>query len=98
MKENRIDLNEIKRLAGLSALEFSDDELEKFKDEFSDILEFIDEIVKSNVDNEELIYPMHDFDDLRDDEAKESLAQEEILLNSPNTKKGSFCVPKMMEE
>ena len=32
-----------------------------------------------------------------EDEAKESLPQEEILLNSPKTKKGSFCVPKMLD-
>ena len=32
-----------------------------------------------------------------EDEAKESSPQEEILMNSPKTKKGSFCVPKMLD-
>lgn len=96
MKE--IEIEEIKRLAGLSALEFDDEELEKFKGEFTSILNFIEEISKANVDGIELEYPTHDFDDLRDDEVVEGLSQEEVLANSPSTKKGSFCVPKMMEE
>ena len=80
MSKTKITLEEVKRLAGLSALEFSKEELEAFVPEFEKIVELVDEVKNCDIGNSQL-----------------GLPQEEILLNSPKTKKGSFCVPKMLD-
>ena len=69
MSNTKISIDEVKRLALLSDLDFTEEELNSF--------------IKLAT--------------LREDEAKESSPQEEILMNSPKTKKGSFCVPKMLD-
>lgn len=96
MKE--IELSEVKKLASLSALEFSDEELEKFIPEFSNILNMVNEVQKCDTKDVELSYSSHKLASLRQDEAREGLEQEEVLLNSPKTKKGCFAVPQMLED
>ncbi len=97
MNKTTITTDEVKRLAGLSALEFTEEELEAFVPEFERIVELVDEVKNCDIGNSELKYTTHKLCECREDEAKESLPQEEILLNSPKTKKGSFCVPKMLD-
>ncbi len=94
---NKITIEEVKRLAGLSALEFSEEELEAFIPEFESMLELVDEVKNCDIGEVEVDYARHSLAECREDEPKESLPQEEILLNSPKTKKGSFCVPKMLD-
>lgn len=92
----KLEIEDIKHLAYLSALQFSDDELEKFKDDFNNILGFVDQISSANVDGE-LEYSPIDVEELRDDVAKESYPQSKILENAPKQKMGCFAVPLMME-
>ncbi len=97
MSKTKITLEEVKRLAGLSALEFSEEELEAFVPEFEKIVELVDEVKNCDIGNSQLAYTTHKLSECREDITKTSLPQEEILLNSPKTKKGSFCVPKMLD-
>ena len=97
MNKTTITTDEVKRLAGLSALEFTEEELEAFVPEFERIVELVDEVKNCDIGDSKLEYTSHKLSDCREDVAKESLPQEEILLNSPKTKKGSFCVPKMLD-
>lgn len=91
-----ISKEEIKHLADLSALEFSDEEIENFQKEFNQILEFVNKINSAKVDGD-IEYNVHDFSELREDIAKNGLSQDEVLLNAPQAKLGSFSVPLMME-
>jgi len=93
----KISIEEIKRLASLSSIEFSEEELASFTDEFSNILELVEKVKNSDIGDAEIKYTCHDMSELREDEVKPSFTQEEVLLNSPKTKKNSFCVPKMLE-
>ncbi|MFA6860260.1 MAG: Asp-tRNA(Asn)/Glu-tRNA(Gln) amidotransferase subunit GatC [Clostridia bacterium] len=88
---------EIQRLATLSALNFKEEELDSFAKEFESIVGFVQKIVDAKIDEKKLEERTVEFDDLREDSAEESLPQSEVLLNSPKSKSGSFCVPKMME-
>ncbi len=97
MSKTKITIEEVKRLADLSALEFTDEELASFIPEFENILHLVDEVKNCDVGDGQIDYPKHLLCSLRDDQVKESLPQEEILKNSPKTKKGSFCVPKMLD-
>lgn len=95
--ENKISVDEVKRLAGLSSLEFTEEELISFTEEFSTILSLVEQVKNSDIGNTEIKHACHDLSELREDKVKPSFTQEEVLLNSPKTKKGSFCVPKMLE-
>ena len=97
MSNTKISIDEVKRLALLSDLDFTEEELNSFIPEFKKILEFVDQVKNCDTDDVEIEYTSHKLATLREDEASESLPQEEILLNSPKTKKGSFCVPKMLD-
>lgn len=93
----KITLDEVKRLATLSALEFEQSELESFATEFESVLEMVDEIKSCDVEAKQ-IYKTHKFADLREDIPQESIPQEKALQNSPKTKKGAFAVSQMLEE
>ena len=87
----------ISHLSTLSKLSFTDDELEKFASDMSNIIEIVD-IVKE-VDIE--YYPLADnrnirVNDLREDVAKESMATDKILKNAVNSD-NCFIVPKVVE-
>ena len=91
-----LEIEDIKHLANLSALEFEESELENFKNEFNSILTFVDQIKNADVEGD-LEYMPIDVEELREDEAKESFSNEEILTNAPKKKMGCFAVPLMME-
>lgn len=92
----KLEIEDIKHLANLSALEFTSEELENFKDDFNNILGFVDQISNANIEGE-IEYSPIDVEELRADEARESYAQEVILENAPKQKMGCFAVPLMME-
>ena len=54
MSKTKITLEEVKRLAGLSALEFSEEELEAFVPEFEKIVELVDEVKNCDIGNSQL--------------------------------------------
>ncbi len=93
----KITLEEVKRLATLSALEFDEAELKTFAEEFGSILNMVDEIQTCHTDLKQ-VYKSHKFEDLREDVPKESVSQEKALQNSPKTRKGAFVVSQMLEE
>lgn len=97
MNKTKITIDDVKNLALLSALEFTEEELINFIPQFEQIVEFVDEVKNCDIGNTQLNYTSHKLSDCREDEIKQSFSQEEILLNSPKTKKGSFCVPKMLD-
>lgn len=95
----KIDINEAKKLAKLSRLEFSDDELKQFVVEFENILEQVDLINSVNTDGVELFEKTIDAKtELREDKIKASYSQEEILKNAPQSEDGTFIVPITVEE
>ncbi len=92
----KITLDEVKKLATLSALEFDESELDQFSSDFESILDMVDEIKNCEVDSK-LSYKSHKFEDLREDLPHESFSQEKALQNSPKTRKGAFAVSQMLE-
>ena len=95
----KIEIEEVKKLAKLSRLEFEDDELEKFSKDFENILEQVNLINKVRTDGVELYEKTLDAkEELRRDEIKQSFKQEEILQNAPQSEDGAFVVPTTVEE
>jgi len=95
----KISIDEAKKLAKLSRLEFSQEELQKFTSEFDSILNYVDLINKVNTQNVDLKEKAIDAEeDLRTDVIIKSLSQDEIIANAPLSEDGAFVVPTTVEE
>ena len=91
-----MDKKEIKHLAELSKLEFTDEELESFDFEFEKLIELADIIKNANRDGERKLN-MIDMNELREDNPKSGYSSEILLENAPDKKKGYFVVPRIVE-
>ena len=93
----KVTSEDIKHLASLSALEFSDEKIESFKGEFESILNFVDQIANAKIENVDTFNRSVAVADLREDEAKESAPVDVLLKNAPKQRKGYFNVPKVVD-
>ena len=94
-----ITIQEVKKLARLSRLEFSDAEAERFLGEFDAILQQVDAINKVDVSGVDLFCDTVDADtQLRADEVKPSLPAADIIKNAPSAEGTAFWVPVTVVE
>ena len=90
-----ISLEQIKHLAHLSRLEFSEDELKEMQGDMGKILEFVAQIDALDLEGVEPLTQMSESTDImREDEAKGMLPKEEALKNAPDANSDYFRVPK----
>ena len=91
MSESSPGPEDVRRVARLARVGLDDDEVERFTEQFADILDYfetLDEVPE--VDREaDLVNVM------RDDEVRPSLTQEEALANAPETEDGYFKGPNV---
>jgi aspartyl-tRNA(Asn)/glutamyl-tRNA(Gln) amidotransferase subunit C len=75
---------EIKHIASLAKLSFSDSELAKFENEFNEILSYVSKIQECDVSGIEFEHNMQEFigDILQEDTVKPSLSREKVLQNA----------------
>lgn len=87
----KFSIEEVRHVAKLSNLSFSDKELEALGKELSETIEFIDHLSEVNTDN---VSPTPQvtgkINELREDKVLPSLSQEEALKNAKNTYNGYF--------
>lgn len=91
MSDSAVDPEEVEHIASLARVELSEDERERFADQFGDILaafEALDEVPETEREPE-LINIM------RADEIRESLDQETALQNAEETEDGKFKGPRV---
>lgn len=93
----KLTIDDIKHLADLSALKFSDEELENFLPEFNNTLDMINQIESFEVDGEYIFDNIVPITELREDEVRPSMSQEKALINAPKQRKGCFNVPRVVE-
>ena len=91
-----MDLKEIKHLAELTKVEFSQEELQAFSKEFEQLVDFAD-IVKNSSESGQIKYAQIDMNDLRQDKPKESMSVEKLLQNTPKVASQSIVVPRIVE-
>ena len=91
-----MDKKEIKHLAELSKLEFTDEELEAFGFEFEKLIELADTIKNAEINGEKKLNII-EMNDLREDNPKDSFSSEILLENAPDQKKGYFAVSRIVE-
>jgi len=92
----RISSDDVKHVARLAELEFSDEQISRITPQLDKILEHVARI--SIVDTEGIQSTSHAVEIknvLRDDIADDSISQEEALKNAPEEEDGGFSVPRI---
>lgn len=92
------DKNSTIKLAKLSRLSVNDNQLNSLEKDLKSILKFIDQLKEINTED---IDPTSNSLDqkliLRDDIAENTLSNEDLLKNVPESELGFFVVPKVIE-
>lgn len=95
-----INTQEVEKIADLSHLRFTPEELQRFVDQFQKILEYCAQLEALSTDDvnptyhaleEELATP------LREDQVKPSFSTQQALANAPDSTEEYFRVPAVIE-
>ena len=93
-KKNKISEQEVRKIAALSRLSLSSDELKKRTEDMNNILNYMDTLNEIDTDNVDELYNVHDMNNaLRDDSFEESLDKKDVLKNSPSSNEDYIEVP-----
>jgi len=93
----KISLDEVRRIAALAHLDFSNKEYEELASQLSDILDYIEAL--KELDTSGVSPTSHQMESgaaLRKDEVRPSLSEEEVLANAPKYGGSHFKVPKVI--
>lgn len=86
------------RIAELSRLELTAEELTTYESQLSEILAHIDTLQSIDVaDVDPIAHPTPVFDVLRADESRPGLPPEAFLANAPDQAQGQLRVPKVVD-
>ena len=94
----RLTIEEVQRIAHLARLELSEDELQRFTGQLSEILNYaarLQELDTSHIPPTSSVLPPRSI--LRPDEALPPLPLEEVLRNAAASARGQFKVPPVLE-
>lgn len=92
-----VSIDEVKHIAKLAKLKFSDEELEDFTYRFNDILKYMDMLNKVDTENiAPLSHPVEMINVFRDDTLKEPVSTEDAMKNAPDSDGEFFRVPKII--
>lgn len=93
-----VSKEDIKEIAGLCKLKFSEEELEGFTAKFSQVLEYVDKLKDVNTEGVNPTYHVNEhIQPLREDVAKEGLSREDVLKNAPEEQYGYFKLLRVMD-
>lgn len=87
----------IKHIANIAMLDFSEEELEKFADSFSETMDFVDQIRHVPTKGGKT-FQVNDMEShLRDDQVREGLDQDQATRNSKSEKYGYFDIIRYVD-
>jgi aspartyl-tRNA(Asn)/glutamyl-tRNA(Gln) amidotransferase subunit C len=90
---------DVAHVAKLARLTLSDDELDQFTQQLSQVLEHANDM--SSLDLENVVPTTHPFglvNVVRDDVVRPSLDRDEVLAMAPDSEDGRFAVPRIIGE
>lgn len=89
--------DDVKHIAALAKLKFSDEELDKFTSQFNEILNYIETLNEINTENiEPMSHPLNSENVFREDILVPGSSTEDALKNAPATDGTFFIVPKII--
>lgn len=93
----KITTEEVKKIALLSRLSFSEDELENLKDSMSGILTYMEELKQYDTEGvAPMAHAVEQFNVMREDIPYTSFTHEEALMNAPEQEDGYFKVKRII--
>lgn len=93
-----MNTKEVAHIASLSKLHFSENELDSFAKEFTELVSYVNIINDLEIESVEPLEQIVSTDGLlRVDEGRPSLTTKEALLNAPKKSDTFFKVPKVIE-
>lgn len=94
----KISIDEIRHLAHLARLEFTEAEMQEMQGDMDKILGFVEKINELDLEGvAPLVYLSEERNVLREDEAKQVLTKDEALKNAPDKDSDYFRVPKVLQ-
>lgn len=90
---------QVKKIAKLSRIKLQDSEIEHFRTELSNIMDWIEELQEVNTDNVAEMASVANMNlPTREDAITEdNSSNDDVLKNAPNSEYGFFTVPKVVE-
>ncbi|MES0361021.1 MAG: Asp-tRNA(Asn)/Glu-tRNA(Gln) amidotransferase subunit GatC [Anaerolineales bacterium] len=91
-------MDEVEHIAELARLRLSEDEKARYREQLSEILDYaarLQAVDTSGISPTSSVLPARSV--LRKDEPRPGLSLEEVLRNAPETEKGQFRVPPILE-
>jgi len=99
MTKRSITSDEIKKLAALSKLAIADDEMDKYSQDLSDILDYVSQLENVDTRNvEPLLNVLDQVNDSKPDEPQPSITQKLALKNAPKENDEFFQVPEVIKK
>ncbi|MEG2348229.1 MAG: Asp-tRNA(Asn)/Glu-tRNA(Gln) amidotransferase subunit GatC [Clostridia bacterium] len=93
-----VSKEEVKHIASLARLNFTENEIEKYTTDLSNIVDFANTLSEVNVENIKPTAHILNIQNIfRKDEVEPSYDREEILKNAPTKDGGCVSVPKVVE-
>ncbi|HIA35622.1 MAG TPA: Asp-tRNA(Asn)/Glu-tRNA(Gln) amidotransferase subunit GatC [Flavobacteriales bacterium] len=95
----KLDEKMVDKIAELSKLEFNKNEKEAILEDMNKMLIFIDKLNEIDTDDvEPLIHMTHEINVLREDDAENTISQQEALKNAPSKDSTYFKIPKVLDK
>ncbi len=93
-----LTLREVEHIAALARLDLSESEKERYREQLSAILDYVDQLQKldtSKIEPTSSVLPSRSR--LREDKPHRGLTVEEVLENAPDREQNQFRVPPVLE-
>ena len=92
-----ITKEEIKHLADMAMLKFSDEELKSFNEELNKVVKFVDKINELDTESIEPTYQINHTQILKDHDVSQVLNRDEVLQNTVEHQYGYFKILKVID-
>ena len=93
-----ISKEEIIHIAKLASLSLTEEEIERYAKDMTDILEFAEVVNSLNTDEiKETVGINGEYNVFRKDEVKQSMSKEDVFKNAPSQDDGMFRIPKVIQ-
>ncbi len=93
-----VSKEEVKKIATLARLKFSEDEIENFTGQMNDILGYVEKLNELDTsDVEPLSHPLEMEGFMREDKRRESVKTHDALKNAPSADDEHFKVPRVIK-
>ena len=98
-KKQKVSEKEVEKIASLSRLSLSKEELASHTEDMNNILDYMDLLNEIDTDGVDELVNVHDMKSpLRDDKFEESLDKDSIIKNSPESSNDYIEVPLVLKK